>query len=175
MTLTSLLPEDSLAIALSLTFLMALTEAAICDWRHFQIPNHVSLVLCAMFVIVAALNRFSWSEWLQHAGAAVALLVTGYLLFAARLWGGGDAKLIPSVGLWIGIAGLPRFLLVMSMAGCALSLFMLATRLRLPFGHAEPSAWRTRLAASRHVPYGVAIAIGGADWWARTVLATVSP
>ncbi|HLO78065.1 MAG TPA: hypothetical protein VK196_16545, partial [Magnetospirillum sp.] len=61
---------------------------------------------------------------------------------------GGDAKLMAAAALWSGFFAMPRFALVMAVAGGVLALVMLIARGR-----------RAR------VPYGVAIAVAGLDWW----------
>ena len=150
-----------IAAAASLPFVVALLDAAQSDLRRFHIANRVPLLLLAGFVPVALVEGFSWQEWLTHAGTGFTLLAAGILLFALKLWGGGDAKMLGTVALWIGLSGLSRFLLVMAMAGCALAVIALLIR-RLPHRQA---GWRGRLARTNQVPYGLAIAIAGFDWW----------
>jgi prepilin peptidase CpaA len=167
---TSFHPDDALAVAISLVFVLALIEASLSDLCHFQIPNHVPLILTAGFLPIAWLEHFELRDWLDHAAIAVAVFAVSFALFMARIWGGGDAKLVPAVSLWIGSQGLSRFLLVMAFLGCGLSLAALLAR-RLPsaaIGRFAP--WHARLLATRQVPYGLAIAGAGLDWWVRAVM-----
>jgi prepilin peptidase CpaA len=64
--------------------------------------------------------------------------------------------------LWIGPAGLPRFLLVMALTGGLVALAALLGR------RAEAGSLRPLLRG--HVPYGIAIAAGGLDWAAMVLL-----
>ena len=64
-------------------------------------------------------------------------------LFAARMLGGGDAKLLAALALWVPPAAFAELLLVMALAGGLLAGAMLVTRRRVS------------------VPYGIAIAAGG--------------
>jgi len=150
-----------LSLAASVTFPLTLLAAARSDWRALQIPNRLILLALAGFPPVAMLESFTAAEWLGHLSAALVLFAAGAGLFALELWGGGDAKLLPAVALWLGWAALPRFLLVMSMTGCALSLLALAMR-------AVPAGRKHLLAAGR-IPYGVAIAVAGLDWWLAAI------
>ena len=151
-----------LSIAASALFPLSLLAAARSDWRTLQIPNRLILVLLAGFPPVALLNSLTASEWLSHLGAAMTLFAAGAGLFALGLWGGGDAKLLPAAGLWLGWQPLPRFLLVMSMTGGLLALLALAMR-------AVPAGRRHFLAAGQ-LPYGVAIAAAGLDGWLAAIL-----
>ncbi|GAB4121043.1 MAG: hypothetical protein Kow00104_04370 [Rhodothalassiaceae bacterium] len=76
-------------------------------------------------------------------------------LFAAGAMGGGDAKLIPVMALWVGTDGIATFLYVMALAGGLVALAMLVYRAirrrRVPAG----------MLSSGSVPYALAIAAGG--------------
>jgi prepilin peptidase CpaA len=153
------------AFAVSLSFVWALLDAASSDAGGFRIANRVPLLLLAGFPLVGVLEGFAVQDWLVHAGVGFALFAAGAALFAFRLWGGGDAKMVAAVGLWLGLGDLPRFLLVMSVVGGGLAIVALAARLS-PVPTAGPlGAWRQRLARTRHIPYGLAIAAAGLDWW----------
>ncbi|HMA48917.1 MAG TPA: prepilin peptidase [Magnetospirillaceae bacterium] len=158
-------PQHILAIATSAVFALALLDAARTDWHSFRIPNRIPLLLLAAFPPVALLEGFTLTQWLTHAGVGLALFALGALLFFLRAWGGGDAKLVPAVGLWVGAAGLPRFLLVMTLIGGLLAMLSLLLRVAPAGLVGGNSAWRGRLLASRQIPYGVAIAAAGLDWW----------
>ncbi|MDO8608760.1 MAG: prepilin peptidase [Phaeospirillum sp.] len=156
-----------------LVFLVGLLDAAVSDLRAFRIANRSPLILLAAFVPAAMAAGFGWQDWLLHFGAGLALLVVGVVLFARGVWGGGDAKLLPAAVVWTGFAGLPRFLVVMALVGGALAVVALLAR-RIPLGRSGAvRAWGERLAESGHVPYGVAIAAAGIDWWFLALLPDV--
>ncbi len=140
-------------IIASLIFVGALAFAAIDDARHLRIDNRVPLALLAGFVPLA----LTGGDAVGHLTAAVIALLAGAVLYRARIWGGGDAKLLPSIVLWVGPLGLERFALITAGAGALLALIMLA-----------------RAGRSAQVPYGVALAAGGLDWWVSAVLPSLS-
>lgn len=131
-----------------LVFAGTLVAAAVRDLRDRTIPNLLPAILIAAFVPAAWFGELGSGQTALHVGAAAAALVVAAVLFALRAWGGGDAKLVAAVALWIGFVSMPRFLLVMSLAGGLLALALLLARGR-----------------NAKVPYGVAIALAGLDWW----------
>ncbi|MBI3445550.1 MAG: prepilin peptidase [Magnetospirillum sp.] len=151
-------------------FVAALLDAAFCDMAGFRIPNRAPLLLTAAFVPMAALGGWPLDHWMLHLGTALAAFAVGMVLFSLGVWGGGDAKLVPAVMLWTGLEGMPRFLLIMALVGGMLALLALLAR-RVPLGPEGPARrWGERLAATGHIPYGVAIAVGGLDWAALSLL-----
>ncbi|MBC7950771.1 MAG: prepilin peptidase [Rhodospirillaceae bacterium] len=148
-----------------LVFVAALVDAAASDLRAFRIPNRDSLLIAVAFGLAVPAFGFGLEAAAWHVAAAAAAFTVGAVLFVLKVWGGGDAKLVAAVTLMTGFAGLPRFLLVMALAGGMLSLVLLLLR-RLPAN----GSWGARVAASGHVPYGVAIAAGGMDWAVLSLL-----
>lgn len=146
------------AMAAEMALVAVLADAAACDLRARHIPNR-DPALAALAFLAAAAFTFEPGALLLHLAAGAALLALGAALFARGLWGGGDAKLAAALGLWTGFAGMPRFLMVMALAGGVLALAVLALR-RPAAPAANPQAV--------HLPYGVAIAAAGIDWVART-------
>lgn len=155
-------PTNTLELLFSISFPVSLLIAAATDLWRFHISNRIVLLVLAGFPPVAILAAFSMTDWLAHVATALALFAVGAGLFSLGLWGGGDAKLLPAVVLWLGPSSLPRFLLVMAATGGAIALLALALRW-LPKG--EGQGWLHRVTASGQVPYGVAIAVAGLDWW----------
>ncbi len=156
--------------ASSAVFLLALSDAAVSDVRSFRIPNRASVTLLAAFVVFALASGVGMDVALRHGAACVLVFIAGAALFALGIWGGGDVKLLAAASLWTGFAGLPRLLAVMSVAGGLLAVSVLLLR-RLPAANEGwLTLWQRRVTASGHVPYGVAIAAGGLDWWLKAGL-----
>jgi prepilin peptidase CpaA len=146
-------------IALLVVFPFLTAYAAASDLLTMTIPNRISLGLAAGFLLFALTVGLSQAEWLAHGGAALAVLVATFALFALGWMGGGDAKLASATALWLGFDGLPAYLLLAALAGGALTLGIVVARgqmlpafaLRLPF-----------LLQLHHpktgIPYGIALA-----------------
>jgi prepilin peptidase CpaA len=135
---------------------------AVYDATTLTIPNWISLVLLALFPLIAVVAGLSWTEAGIHFGVGLAALLAGMGLFAAGIIGGGDAKLFAAVTLYVGAAAFGPFLLAVAVAGGVLALALLALR------RAALSITSDRLRAISHlaqrgagIPYGVAI-VGGA-------------
>ena len=52
-----------------------------------------------------------------HVGAGALMLLVGFGLFAFGWFGGGDAKLMAAVGLWVGFDACPSISLSVALAG----------------------------------------------------------
>lgn len=150
-----------LAYPILLVFPVLMVLAAAKDVLSYTIPNGISLALIAGFVLAAPVAGLGMHASLMHVAAGAAVLAVGFLLFAFRLVGGGDAKLLAAASMWLGFEQLLPFLLHTAVIGGGLALVLLMFR-RLSstifFGH----GWVQRLQAPESgIPYGVAIA-GGA-------------
>ena len=78
---------------------------------------------------MAALIGMSPSEVMSHIGAGLAVLAVTFTLFACGWIGGGDAKLAAATALWLGFAPLMDYLLIASIFGGVLTLFIMRFRL----------------------------------------------
>lgn len=153
---------DIILTVSAIVFVAALLDAAWGDLRSLRIPNRVPLTILAAFVPAALAMGLGGEGWLVHLGTGVLCFAAAVLLFSLGVWGGGDAKLVPAVVLWVGPAELPRFLLVMALVGGLVALAALLAR--------RAEAGGLGRAMGGHVPYGIAIAAGGLDWAAMSLL-----
>ncbi len=128
------------------------------------------------------------AAWIGAVAVAAALFAAGALLFAWRLLGGGDVKLVAALGLWSGPEHLSLFAAVTALSGGALALVYLWYDRRgwfligslfavlrpsrtaakaasaVPLRPATPRPQDRDAAAPGKavgIPYGVAIAVGG--------------
>jgi prepilin peptidase CpaA len=132
------------------------------DVVSYVIPNWISAALVATFPLAAFATGLPLLSVAVHAGVGVTALLVGMGLFALRVIGGGDAKLLAAVMLWLGWPAGLSAILVMGLAGGALALGLQALRASAlrPYLLSGP-AWITRLAEpGEAAPYGVAIALG---------------
>jgi prepilin peptidase CpaA len=128
----------------------ALVAAAVGDLRTRTIPNWLNLAIALgaipfWYVIDLGL----WPEVAIRIGIAAAVFGLFAAAFALGMMGGGDVKLLAALALWLPPPAVAMLLVVMSLAGGALTLF-LALRHRM-----------ARRQEKLEIPYGVAIAFGG--------------
>ncbi len=141
-----------LALAAFVFILAAASDA----WRY-RIPNWTSLALLLLFPLFVWTSPIS-IPWINHIGAFAIVFAFGYALYAKRLAGAGDIKLLSVASLWAGPERLLLLFLVTALAGGLLSAVFLGLawlrQRRAPSQEATP-LWKVP------VPYGVAIALGG--------------
>jgi prepilin peptidase CpaA len=136
------------------------------DFARLRIPNLLTAGIAALAVAKLALDPENIT-WTSHLVAGGGLLLAGALLFARGLIGGGDAKLLAAVGLWVGLGRMPEMLGVMAMAGGLLAVVLIASRpFFWAFASSLPSSSVARfvprgMEPGAGVPYGIAIALAG--------------
>jgi prepilin peptidase CpaA len=151
--------------ALQLPFLAILPALAILaglkDLTSMKIPNWISGLLILGFFPAALLMGLAPTAFAIHIGVAIAALLIGMGLFALRLLGGGDVKLMASAILWLGLGGAAMFVLWTAVIGGLFCAALLLARAWLQPYVAHGPGWATRLMEPRgDIPYGVAIAAG---------------
>ncbi|KVN06989.1 peptidase A24 [Burkholderia stagnalis] len=138
---------------------VVLASLAVQDLRDRRLSNRAVLAFAMLYVVAAALAREGVAPLAGHvATAAAMLLLFGGMRHAGWL-GGGDVKLAAAVFLWAGPALAFPVLVIVGACGTLCGIAMLAG-----------GAWRRRAApvraaagrGVRGVPYGVALALGGA-------------
>ncbi|WP_104662367.1 A24 family peptidase [Ensifer adhaerens] len=148
--------------AIFVIFPFCLGFAAFSDLLTMTIPNRVSAILLGAFVLVAPMAGLGFAEIGLHLAAAALVFAVCFVLFAANVMGGGDAKLLTASALWFGLTpSLTAFLLYVSIFGGLLTLAVLLLRRQentilasgIPFPHL--------LLTAKKIPYGIAIALGG--------------
>jgi prepilin peptidase CpaA len=146
-----------------LGFLLLLGWAAIEDFAGLRIPNRITALIVILYLPYAATSPIPVNALTALSTAAIFFLL-GMLLFKFGLMGGGDVKLMAAIGLWAGPELGLWFIAVTSIAGGALAL-VACTPLRFILGHAQTAiapASDGAAIAKGIVPYGLAIAAGGA-------------
>jgi prepilin peptidase CpaA len=149
------------SLALRLTVLCALLVLAVIDVRARRLPTGIVLAIGALFFVDAALRQLSLDEIVAHLILACAVFAVCAALFAAKMLGGGDAKLAAVIFLWVGTSlSLPALTLI-SLVGIVVSLLSLATRHMNADQPSSPMRVLAMFSGARGVPYGVALALGG--------------
>ncbi|KEO90353.1 peptidase [Erythrobacter longus] len=137
--------QYGLLIALAI----ALLYAAFTDIRSRTISNWLNLSIAAVAPVFWWASGLSlWPDVAIQLGVAVAAFAVFAGMFAFGMMGGGDVKLLTALALWIEPTAFLQLLLVMALAGGALTIVMAIV-------HAMRQQ-KEKLA----IPYGVAIAIG---------------
>jgi prepilin peptidase CpaA len=150
-----------LSLAIRLVVLCALLWLAVTDVRSRRLPTAIVLAIGALFFADAYLIGLSFDEIMRHLLLALGVFAVCALLFAARMLGGGDAKLAAVIFMWAGLSlSLPALTLI-SVIGTVVSLISLATRKMDPAAHTHPVRALAMFSGARGVPYGVALALGG--------------
>ena len=138
-----------------------LLPLALLDWRHFWLPDRLTVVLALTGLVVG--GYLSGVPLLHRliGGAvgysALALLATAYRRLRSRDGlGGGDAKLMGAIGLWTGWAALPPILVGASLLGLGIAMVR---------RHGPADA----------IPLGTLLATAAGAWAAAMPLATNVP
>ena len=139
----------------------AVAFAAAMDLLTMRIPNLISAVMVSAFFPLALLAGLSAPDMLNHVAAGLLMLLVGVLLFIPGWFGGGDAKLMAAIALWVGLDNLFPYIFYVAMAGGLIAAaFCSARSVPLPRMFLG-EAWALRL--HRHdtgIPYGLALAAG---------------
>jgi prepilin peptidase CpaA len=146
-------------ILLSGLFLALCLFAALHDVNRLTIPNWLNLTIAGLFVPAALVSGLPLEILGGHVLAGALAFVIAIGLFAFRVFGGGDAKMIPAVMLWIGPGAALSFIVTMAMVGGACALVLLVGKRSIPAA-AIPGFMRAPFEGNGGVPYGVAIAAG---------------
>ena len=134
-----------------------LIAAAAEDAARLKISNFLSGGVLAGAIVAIVLAGLEMSVW-QNALVFAALLAGGTLLFARGKMGGGDVKLMATLGLWCDLEAAVTMVAGVFISGGVLALLVLGIRRFAPVG---ASARAVVLKPGGGIPYGVAIAAGG--------------
>ncbi|WP_063551379.1 prepilin peptidase [Burkholderia territorii] len=135
---------------------LVLVSLATQDLRERRLSNRAVLAFAMLYFVAAALARAGLAQLAGHVATAAAMLLLFAGLRHAGWMGGGDVKLAAAVFLWAGPALAFPVLTIVAASGALYGIAALAA-----------VAWRrhtasTRAIATRGVPYGIALSLGGA-------------
>lgn len=127
---------------------LLLVSAGIEDARKREIANWKNAAIALLALPWWIANGLSfWPDIVIQIGIALAVFALFAAAFHFGMMGGGDVKMIGALGLWFPFQPLVTMLIIMSLAGGAITLLMLIDK------------WLRRQTAQPEVPYGIAIAI----------------
>ncbi len=150
-------------------FPLIMLIAAVSDLMTMKISNFLSAGLLLAFLLVAFLTKMPMQTLLWSLGCGFMMLAITFGMFAMGWVGGGDAKLVSAIAIWMGWSLLMPYLLVASVFGGILTLVLLMfRRFRLP-GFLANREWALRLHKPRGgIPYGVALAASALFFYPST-------
>jgi prepilin peptidase CpaA len=138
--------------------------AAISDWARYLIPNQISIAVVGLFVVHAGIVLLRGGApmslvWALACGAGV--FAIGTYLFAQKVLGGGDVKLMSACALWAGPNHIVEFIMVTTLYGALMSAAFLLPAFRQKAEMTDAGfAGSVTAALRRRLPYGLAIATG---------------
>jgi prepilin peptidase CpaA len=148
----------------------AVAFAAAMDLLTMKIPNRISVLMVLAFFPLALLAGLDAWAIADHVAAGALMLLLGFLLFIPGWFGGGDAKLMAAIGLWIGAENLMAYSLWVALSGGLIAAAIFSVR-SIPLPRVLlGEAWALRL--HRHdsgIPYGLALAAGALLVYPHTV------
>lgn len=127
---------------------LILVSAGIEDARKREIANWKNAAIALLAVpwwIASGLPL--WPDIAIQIGVALIVFALFAAAFHFGMMGGGDVKMIGALALWFPFQPLLTMLIIMSLAGGAITLLMLIDK------------WLRRQSGQPEVPYGIAIAI----------------
>lgn len=142
-------------------YAVLLCVGAAWDAATLTIPNWVSGALACLFFVAALSSGLSGGTIGLHVVFGFGVLVAGFFLFQAGLFGGGDAKLLAAAAIWTGPEAFLTLLVLMAIAGGVLAGVLLVARSRVPFIAGAPQFVNRLLEPKGGIPYGLAIMAGG--------------
>ena len=144
------------AALLWFSFACLLLVIALIDWDTTYLPDSLSLSLLALGLLGSSLGwldvPLQQTVWGALAGYGLLWLVsTLFHLVTGRIgMGNGDPMLYAALGAWFGLAGLIPILLLASLAGSVVGLYLKA---------------RGQLREGGYVPFGPFLALAGWSAW----------
>lgn len=139
--------EFAPALLLGLLVLI-LVSAGIEDARIREISNWKNAAIALLAVPWwFAMGLSPWPDMAIQAAMAAGVFALFALAFHFGMMGGGDVKMIAAIALWFPFTQFVNLLVIMSLAGGAITLLMLIDK------------WVRRRSEPPEIPYGIAIAI----------------
>jgi prepilin peptidase CpaA len=156
-------------------FLAMVVAAGLQDLLARRIPNWLTV---GGACVGLGLTLVSGGNAIQAGAGLLVALGVGFTLYAMRLLGAGDAKLMAAIGTWAGLTRLPEAFFAMLAGGALLAVVwvvrgrvlqasLLSTTAILDdmvHGRTPGPALVGRTAAGKF-PYGVGLGLGAAVWW----------
>ncbi|MDX2073868.1 MAG: prepilin peptidase [Alphaproteobacteria bacterium] len=146
---------------ISLYLVFAMCATLYLDVTRYTIPNWLVGSLLALYPVAVYLSPQA-VDWKMALAAMAVTFLAGYAIFALRVMGGGDIKLITALALWVGWNGLLDFVLLFAILGGVFSVIVLIGRKLQPY---IPLKGKTPKLFQKNAPIPYGVAIAGAFLW----------
>ncbi len=164
-----------------IVFLIACGFAALTDFLIYKIPNEIiAFLLVLFFVKTFVLIGFEWTAFKGPLMVFGATLFVCFVLYAAKMLGAGDAKMIAIVSLWVADYNVLLFFIFMTITGGIMGIAYLKWHIFIDTGRIflleklsgvavlKSYLDEKQLSPTRHIdsklkitiPYGIAVFIG---------------
>ena len=143
----------------ALCYFVLCLYAALIDIETLTIPNWLNGWLAFLFIPAVIVAAPGWDVTLWHLAVGLIAFILTVSLFFTGIIGGGDAKMIPAVMLWLGPNAAMSFFMATACIGGFLTILVVIARVAVPV-HVTPGFGVATLKEGKGVPYGVAIAAG---------------
>lgn len=142
-------------------FIFLISYAMVADLRELRVPNWVPLAIAALFLLHSL--HHGADDLPVHLLTGVAVLAAAFVLFVSGVFGGGDAKFLSAIALWMGPAHLGLFVVITTLLGGVTAVALVALKKLLIMNPAlednaaiaKPLAW----ARAGKMPYAVPIGL----------------
>lgn len=150
--------SETIGLVALVVFPLCMIFATFYDVFTMTIPNRITLALVVAYAVLAPFSGLDFTTIAYSVGIALVVLIAGFALFSFGVMGGGDAKLLSASALWFGTAFTFEYVVIASVLGGLLTLFIVLAR-SMPIPPRLMSVeWIARLHDKKQgVPYGAAL------------------
>jgi prepilin peptidase CpaA len=128
------------------------------DFLSMTIPNRLSVILVVSFLCLAPFSGLGVMDIGWHLLAGLVVFAAGFALFALRVMGGGDAKILAASAIWYGwTASTITYFAYVGLFGGLLSVLVLLLRANANFIIVSRLPVPATMMQQKKVPYGIAI------------------
>lgn len=168
---------DLILVCFALILPFSTIAAAYQDVRYLRIPNPISIALAVLYLPVALFSPLAITEIALSYAVGLVVLVAGAVLFWRGIIGGGDAKLLAAVAIWVGWPGIGPFLFGVAIFGGVFALLFVSLRFVPSVITRKFLPWLGDVEILRQkMPYGLAIMASSLLYFPKIpMLVTVFP
>jgi prepilin peptidase CpaA len=153
------------ALVVTLVFAAPLLIAAYTDFWSMKIPNLISLAMAVGFFVTLPLTWQSLPVFSEHLIVGATFFIAGFAMFAFGWLGGGDAKLMAGISLWLGWGDAMPFIIMTTIFGAVLAIFLIFGGRVMPVRLRTSEVGMRLFQGGKDMPYGLALAAGALYIW----------